>query len=245
MNQFFAFFKEVANFILSLKIEQITLLSIFVTLIIFLFGQRSETKLKKLEARREEYQKFIGLLQKIYTNKLKFNDKSRSEFFDAGVSLLIYGSKRVYKKYVFFREYSNNPIIQKSKYNDKSVTIYIIADILKTIRHEVGMTRFGELESNEVLSFFVNDIGTNPVSKIQSYKARYCIFMLKAELFFVDRHQFVFAKKLYYYFIKPVLGCISLLLKYVIVIPLGGILIFLFPKLKGMSNNKPSNNSNE
>ena len=231
-------FEHVKNILLSLTTEQITLFSVLVTIIIFIAGQRSQNKYKKLESRRTEYKKFINILQKIYSGNFKMTDKTKTEFFDTGVSLLIYGSKKVYKKYIFFREFSTNPLIIGSKYNDKNTIIYIMADILKTIRHEVGMTNFGELEDNVVLSFFINDLGTNPLSKNQSYKARYNIFMIKTELFFVNRLQFTFTKKVFYKFIKPVFGFISLTFKYLFMIPLGKFLKKKFPSKFDSSSNK-------
>ena len=89
-----AFWESVSNFISDLSIEEITLISILVTLIIFYIGNRSEVKFKKLESRREEYKKFITVLEKVYTNKIELNEETKKEFFEVGSSLLIYGSKR-------------------------------------------------------------------------------------------------------------------------------------------------------
>lgn len=220
------------NLIKVLTTEQITLFSILVTVIIYLLSKRSEIQFKKLEVRRIEYKKFINLLQKVYTKDLKLDAKMKCDFFDVGVSLLIYGSKKIYKKYVFFRDYATNPLISDNKHNNKEIGIYIIADILKTIRHEVGLAPFGELESNEVLSFFVNDIGMNPLSKIQSAKAKYDIKMLKVELYMIDRYKFVHIKNIYYSIIKPIFGFAFLLFKYFFRLPLGRLIIYLFPTLK-------------
>ena len=161
MEKIISVLKSIYEFVAGLSIEHITLLSVLVTLIIFVFDKRTATKNTQVEARREHYEKFIQLLQKFSTSKVKLDEKARNEFFDVGSSLLLYGSKKVYKKYVFFREYTTNPVIQKSKHNQKEVLIYVIADILKAIRHEVGLTSLGELSSNEALAFFVNDIGMN------------------------------------------------------------------------------------
>lgn len=218
---------KIKDLILGLNAEQITLISVLVTLIIFVAGQHSERKFKKHEIRRTEYKKFIALLEQSFTGGIKqTNPDVRKAFFDTGVSLLLYGSKRVYKKYVFFREYTTNPIAQKSKHNDGKVLMYVIADILKTIRHEVGLTSVSELESNEVLSFIVNDVGTNPLSRIDSYKAQYNIFMIKCEIFFFNRVKLLTTRKAYYLFIKPVFGVISLLAKY-LMIPIGKLFSFL------------------
>ena len=230
MEKILSVLKPIYEFIAGLSIEHITLLSVLVTLIIFVFDRKSDTKNAQLEARREQYKKFILLLQKFSSGKVKLDEKARNEFFDAGVSMLLYGSKKVYKKYVFFREYTTNPIIQNSKHNQKEVLIYVIADILKAIRHEVGLTSFGELSSNEALAFFVNDIGMNPASKVQAYRAKYHIFMLKVEMFALDRYSFVLLKKIYYYCIKPIFGIIAVTLKLLIVIPFGKLITLLFPK---------------
>ena len=213
------FFSTIIGFISNLSIEHITLFSVVVTLIIFVSGKQSEIKYKQLEARREEYAKFIRLLQKSIAGGVKMNQETKKEFFDAGASLLLYGSKRVYKKYLFFREFTSNPLIVNSKYNIKEIGIYVIADMLKAVRHEVGLTSFRELSTNEALAFFVNDIGMNPKSKIQSYRARYSIFMIKAELFAIDRLKFVFAHKIFYCVLKPLLGIVSLLWSFLVNLP--------------------------
>ncbi|MBQ7328373.1 MAG: hypothetical protein IJX01_00500 [Oscillospiraceae bacterium] len=208
---------KVKNLFLGLSTDQITLISVAVTLIIFMAGQRSETRFKKHEGRRAEYKKFIELLQKSLSGGIKPDEKGKQVFFDTGVSLLLYGSKHVYKKYIFFREYSINPIVQKSKYNNPKVLLYIVADILKAIRHEVGLTSLSDLESNEALSFFVNDLGSNPISRIESYKSRYNIFMIKSEIFFYNRYKLLTTKKLYYHIIKPILGVVGLALRYLLI----------------------------
>lgn len=208
---------NVKEFFLGLSAEQIALVSVVVTLILFVAGQRSETKFKKHEVRRQEYKKFIEFLEKSLSGKLDVNDlENKSKFFDMGVSLFLYGSKRVYKKYLFFREYTTNPIVQKSKHHNSKVIIYVVADILSTIRHEVGLTSISELEPNEVMSFFVNDVGTSPLSRIDAYKARYSIFMIKCEIFFFNRYNLVTTKKLFYHWIKPTIVAIGELLKFLV-----------------------------
>lgn len=231
MDKAFSALQVVLDAILKLTAEQITLLSILVTLIIFAFGQQSERKFKRLELRRTEYAKFIAFLQKFHSGKLEQNDTTKKQFFDMGVSLLLYGSKRVYRKYIFFREYATNPLIQQSKHNTNEVVVYLIADILKTIRSEVSLTSFSGLALNETISFFINNVGLNPLSKIQSYQARYHIFMIRAELFAYDRCKFVFIRKIYYTLIKPIFGIIALMLKFLLIIPLGFLLKHLFPNL--------------
>lgn len=197
---FFSLFGELFD---ALTIEKVTLISVLVTLTIFILSNQSSIKLKQVEKRREEYVKFIQLLQKIYKNDIEANNETKDLFFNTGVSMLLYGSKKMYKKYIFFRNYLISPIVEKSKYYNKNLTVYLIADMLETIRKEVSLTKFENLEHYEVLAFFINDLIFNPKSKKESFKAKYSIFMLKVEMFFWDRFNFIFLSKLYYFIIKP------------------------------------------
>ena len=43
--------------------------------------------------------------------------------------------------------------------------MYIMGDILRTMRKEVGLSYFNSIRSNEALAFFVNDIASNPCAK--------------------------------------------------------------------------------
>ncbi|MBR5302788.1 MAG: hypothetical protein IKU38_08140 [Clostridia bacterium] len=227
------FANKAFDLISTLTADQITLISVLVTLLLFVFGKLSETKYKQLDARRNEYRKFILLLRDTFTKNLNPDEmKSKIDFFETGSSLLIYGSKKVYKKYILFREFTSNPLIQKSKYNIDGLLVYVIGDILKSIRHEVGLTSIGDLTTNEALSFIVNNFAMNPLQKIKTYKAKYCIFMIRVELFMYDRINFVYVKKGYYYLIKPVIGMVWLTLRFLVLYPIIKLLSLFFPQLK-------------
>jgi len=81
MEKIISVLKSIYEFVAGLIIEHITLLSVLVTLVIFVFDKRKDTKNAQLEARREQYKKFIQLLQKFSTGKVKLDEKARSEFF--------------------------------------------------------------------------------------------------------------------------------------------------------------------
>ena len=59
MEKVFSILKAIYKVVAGLSIEHITLLSVLVTLIIFVFDKRTATKNTQLEARREHYEKFI------------------------------------------------------------------------------------------------------------------------------------------------------------------------------------------
>ena len=67
---------------------------------------------------------------------IQLTDEMKKQFFDVGSSLLLYGSKRLYKQYLFFRDFSNNPLIKQCKYYKQDLLLYVMADILITIRRK-------------------------------------------------------------------------------------------------------------
>ncbi|HHU03378.1 MAG TPA: hypothetical protein GXZ91_09685 [Christensenellaceae bacterium] len=103
--------------------------------------------------------------------------------------------------------------------------------MLKTIRKEVGLSNFSNVKSNEALGFFVNDISCNPKAKENAINAKYRIKMIRFELFIIDCTQFIYLKRFYSATLRPIFGGLKICIKHLIVIPLGKIIIKLFPKL--------------
>ena len=54
--------------------------------------------------------------------------------------------------------------------------------------------------------------------------------MIRFELAIIDRTQFIFIKRIYTDFIRPIFAGISIVVKYIIIIPLGHLLIKVFPR---------------
>lgn len=129
----------IKNIILNIKSEYVALFSVIVTLVIFILNRQAELRYKKYEERKHEYKKLIDFLSLTYTEPHKMkpqkNGKLSSEiqkmFFDVGSSLMLYASKKLYKKYIFFRDFTTHEALKKSKYYDNELLTYIIADILK------------------------------------------------------------------------------------------------------------------
>lgn len=217
--------------------EYIALLSVIITVLIFVISRQSELKYKKHDDRKIQYIKLIELMNEFLMGSKKdkkaqtqITDELKKKFFDVGSSLLLYGSKKLYKQYIFFREFSSNLLVPKCKYYKDNLIIYIMARILTTMRREVGLSNFNTIQSHEALGFFVNDMSNNPIAKANAYEAKFRIKMIRLELFLVDRTQFVFIKKIYYALIKPIIGFIALFWKYLVSIPFGKLLMWLFPK---------------
>ena len=163
--------------------NNIALLSVIITVLIFVFTRRAEIRYKKHDDKKVQYLKLIKLLENIFasskskTQSLELTDDLQSLFFDTGASLLLYGSKKVYRLYLLFREYTTNPLIKTCKYYDSKDTLHIMSEILVTIRKEVGLSNFNSIANNEAIAFFVNDISSNPIAKIELAKSKFFVGM--------------------------------------------------------------------
>ncbi len=215
--------------------DNIALLSVIITVFIFVVSRRAELKYKKHDDKKVQYLKLIDLMQKNLAtpNKNKkgeviLSDDLKRNFFDTGASLLLYGSKRIYRQYLLFREFTSNPLIKQCKYYDDSIVMYLIADILKTMRKEVGLSYCNSIGSNEALAFFVNDISSNPVAKKKAIEAKFRIKMIKFELAILDVMECVLLKQLYFCFFKPIFAGLKIILKYLLII-FGKLIKKLFP----------------
>lgn len=206
--------------------DNVALLSVIITVFIFIFSRQAEIRYKKHDDKKVQYLKLIELLEKHFSGISKnrkgeiiLSDTLRKLFFDAGASLLMYGSKKVYRLYVLFREFNSNPLIKQCKYYKEDVTLYIMSEILVTMRKEVGLSYFNSVSNNEALAFFVNDISSNPTAKKNAIEAKFRIRMIKLELWMIDRTQFIWIKSLYTYLFRPVFAIISISFKYLFFSP--------------------------
>jgi hypothetical protein len=226
--------KNINTFITA---DYIALLSVIITILIFVISRHMEIRYKRHDDKKIQYLKLIDLMQKSLSDHKKnkkgepvLTDEMKKLFFDTGASLLLYGSKRIYRQYLLFREFATNPLIKQCKYYKDSIVMYIMGDILRTMRKEVGLSYFNSIRSNEALAFFVNDIASNPLAQQNEMDANFRIKMIRFELAIIDRTQFIFIKRIYTDFIRPIFAGISIVVKYIIIIPLGHLLIKVFPR---------------
>lgn len=218
---------KIKDIILGLKSEQIALISVIVTIIIYLLGKHNELKFKKHELKKDKYMQFVDLLKDTYLKggDITVDEKYKEKFFDFGSTLFIYGSKKIYKKYCFFREFSSE-FIQKRKYYDKSIVLYLIADLLNQIRKEIGMYNF-ELPLNfKSISFFTNDIYFNPRIGIKWWNSKIKVFLIKFEIFIFKLEELFFLRILFDILTIP-FKMLLLIFKYLVVIPFERLLIKL------------------
>lgn len=149
--------------------DNVALLSVIVTILIFVVSRSAEIRYKKRDDIKVQYIKLISLMEKMFTSahrkengELELTEELKTFFFDTGASLLMYGSKRIYRLYLLFREFTTNSLIKQCKYYDPKIVIHIMSEILVTMRKEVGLSHFNSIANNEALAFFINDISSNP-----------------------------------------------------------------------------------
>ena len=198
--------------------DNIALLSVIITVLIFVASRHEELKYKKHDDKKVQYLKLINLMEETFMGTKKdkkgeliLSDELKKQFFDTGSSLLLYGSKKIYRQYLLFREFTNNPLIKQCKYYKDNIIIYIMSEILVTMRKEVGLSYFNSIGNNEALAFFVNDISSNPIAKENALDAKFRIKMIKFELAMIDRTKFMFIKTFYISCIKPIFSGILII----------------------------------
>lgn len=217
--------------------DNVALLSVLITVLIYIATRHAEIRNKKHDDKKVQYLKLIDLMQKTLAGFKRdkkgdviLSDDMRKLFFDTGASLLLYGSKKIYRQYLLFREFTTNPLIKQCKYYKDTIVMYIMADILKTMRKEVGLSYFNSIGSNEALAFFVNDISSNPVAKETAMDAIFRIKMIRFELAIIDRTKFLYTKQIYASLVKPIFAAALIILKHVVLIPFSRLIAKLFPK---------------
>ena len=246
--------ESISNFITA---ENIALFSVVITVLIFVFSRRSELRYKKHDDKKAQYLKLISLLEQLYfemdksknihknntkknnsvSGELEISKELKKQYFDVGASLLLYGSKKMYRQYLLFREFSINPLIIQCKYYREDIGIYILADILTTIRKEVGLSLFDSIHANEALGFFINDVTNNPIAKGKAIDAKFRIRMIKLELAVINQYKSITLKKMFYVILKPIFCGLLIILKYLVVIPFGRLFAKMFPHLVEKTKN--------
>jgi len=248
--------ESVSRFITT---ENVALFSIIITVLIFVLSRRAELRYKKHDDKKTQYLKLISLLEKMHLemkrqdesipkksnlskhsrDSSKISEDIKKLYFDTGASLFLYGSKKLYRQYLLFREFSLNPLIMQCKYYREDVGIYILANMLMTIRKEVGLSLFNSLQANEALGFFVNDITNNHIANAKAIDAKFRIRMIRLELAVINQYKFVTAKRIFSFLVKPIFGGLLIILKYLVVLPFGRLLAKIFPSwAAGVSRNE-------
>ncbi len=203
------FIKTILSGIWNLTADQIALISIIVTLLLFVIGKYSENRIKIYETRKEQYLKLIELFQQIFSQnkkeleKLSNNGEAKKQFFDVGASIAIFGSKKLYKAFCFYRWLALDETLQSNKFYTKDMVIYALGEMYQIMRKEVGLNNdFIAIDIPDMLAFYINDF-TKPEFKKKFYEYHFRKFLLKSAIFWGKVEDFLPLVWVSNYIIKP------------------------------------------
>lgn len=172
-------------------------------------------KLKKYEAKKEEYSKFIEFMVTFFSNAKEINSGSidftkefQQDYYTLGATLAIYGSSKLYKEYCFFRRISTDEKVHESKYFDNYLLMLSFAKMFKIIRKEAGLNR-DLISEPQILSFVLNDI-TKPELIKNHYRNAYNRIMIKFIIFGSNLKSTHWFFKIFYCFVKPLISIVLL-----------------------------------
>lgn len=170
----------------TLSAEEIAVVSILVSFVIYILSKRAELRLKKYEAKKEKYTMFIEFLADFFVKSKQdknLNTKNKSfkefesKFSEIGANLSVFASKELYKEFCFFRQLTVDESIMNLKYFDQKILIYSFAKMIKIMRKEAGLNK-DSISEPALMSFIINDI-TKPEMLRDYYKCSFKRKMIK------------------------------------------------------------------
>lgn len=181
--------KEFVKSIWSLETDQIAIISLVITLLLFVLGKRSENKIKMYETRKEEYKKLIDFFVKVFASagkdveKLAKNDTTKKQIIEMGNSLAIFGSRKLYKTYCFYRWITMDERLQSNRWYSKDMAMYCVGEMYQIMRKEIGLNNdIIPVDVPDLLSFYITDF-IKPEFKNNYYKYRFRRYALKSAIF--------------------------------------------------------------
>lgn len=98
--------KYLEGILKNITSEQIALISVIVTILLYLLGKHNELKFKKHELKKEKYMQFLDLLKDAYLKGGEIFSKEayKTKFFDFGSTVFIYGSKKCIRNIAFLEK---------------------------------------------------------------------------------------------------------------------------------------------
>lgn len=224
---------EFLKTIWKLDTDQIAIISLAVTFLLFVLGKRAENRIKIYETRKEEYQKLIDFFLEMFTNAAK-DDETKNRFLDMGASLAIYGSKKLYKTYCFYRWISLDEKVQSNKWYSDDMGVYCLGEMFQIMRKEIGLNNeLLKVDVPDVLSFYINDF-TKPEFKKDFYKYHFRKFILKSTIFWGKVEDFLPLVWISNYIIKPM----GLTLLFIIRFPIKLLIVMPIKQIKKACEDK-------
>lgn len=147
--------------IVALITGMVSILGVIISSIVAkVLEYRRNTKRYLYEKREEPYAEFIEMVYHIQQNA-KGNpypeEQIITDMMGFSKKLTLWGSSRVIKKWLKFRELSQQVDEDNTKVNPTADNLFILEDIMFEIRKDMGQKKRG-LSKGDLLAFFVNDI---------------------------------------------------------------------------------------
>lgn len=142
--------------IVALITGSVSILGVVISSIVSkIIEYRQNIKRYLYEKKEEPYSEFIELVYKIQENVKKnkeYNDKEMlDDIFSFSKKLTLWGSSKVIRKWLAFRE------ISQEQNNNPTDNLFILEEIIFEIRKDMGQKK-SRLKQGDILAFFVNDI---------------------------------------------------------------------------------------
>lgn len=134
----------------------ISIVTVLISSVISKFIEyRQITKRYLYEKREKPYSEFISMVYKLQMSNRNGNEEyTQSEMINDianfSQALTLWGSSRVIKKWIKFRELSQDKTVAMQN-------LFLLEEIVLEIRKDMGQKKKG-LKQGDLLSFFVNDI---------------------------------------------------------------------------------------
>lgn len=201
--------KEFLKSLWGLEADQIAIISLAVTLLLFVLGKRAENRIKMYETRKEEYKKLIDFFVKVFANagkdveKLAKDQKLKTQILEMGASLAIFGSRKLYRTYCFYRWITLDERLQKNRWYSNDMAMYCVGEMYQIMRKEIGLNSdLIPVDIPDLLSFYITDF-IKPEFKKNYYKYRFRKFALKSAIFWGKVEDFLPIVWIYNCIIKP------------------------------------------
>lgn len=195
--------------IMGLTADQIAVISLAVTFLLFVLGKHSENKIKIYETRKEEYKKLMEFFKQIFASRdrtadeIANDEELKKQIVDMGSSLAIFGSKKLYKTYCFYRWLALDQNIKNNRWYSDDMMMYSFGEMYQIMRKEVGLNRdFIPVDVPDLLAFYITDF-TKPQFKKRFYKYHFNKYALKSAIFWGKIEDFIPVVWVQNYVVKP------------------------------------------
>ena len=141
--------------IVALITGTVSLVSVIISSIVSKFIEYKKNRQDYLAKKREQpYDEFVEMLYKVQQNGKKEGSYTQEQMIEDlskfSKQITLWGSSKVVKKWVKFRENGTKPDAGKAN-------LFLMEDIMNEMRKDLGLKK---VKKGDLLAFFINDIKT-------------------------------------------------------------------------------------